>query len=749
MTDSTRHLAGTRHSRALIAAAVSTAISSWAQAQQPAAKPEDLEEVIVTGLTFKYNTVETANKMDLAIKDTPQSVKVITADMLEFSGITKFEDVYKIDAGSHSSHAQDGFVRNYFRGFKLDSNNAVKLDGLRMPGIIEPDLSPFERFEIIKGPTSTIYGQSPIAGTLNAVSKKPLREFGGSVSLEAGNFDHKRGEVDIYGPAGEKFAYRVVGSYLDQESFLDYVFTKRKVLAPSMEYDIGENTRLTVMGQYQDIDFLPSYGSGVQVLGGDDADPANYRIAPAPRSRFYGLPTGLSEREFLFSRSLLEHEFGNDWKLRANAQYSESDVINRGSYGGTASPDNFTQLYMYRSETDSEAYSGEVNLFGDVEVGGREHTLFFGVDYARENYRQALSYGSIAPDAFNFVDPDYASLPDYPPSIAEFTPENIPDYSGIFLRRKSVVEETGFTFQTVLKPTDRLSFLIGTRYSRVEIGSVEHCCEIESLDPLPHGFGADDTFTNSKWTVQVGSTFAITPRVNLYANYGQTFLPRDEFAFNPDDPDNGTSVGPEEGESYEIGAKGELFDGQVSWSTAVFDIARTNITENDFDNPGFSIVRGKQRSRGVEVDAQGQIVAGWDVYLSLAKIDNKYVGGDYDGYPSFITPKFGASLFTSYEIQDGAAQGLGFGGGFVYKQTGEVWQFDGPAPAGADFSHLFKDVTELDLRAFYERGPWNYSLSVTNVLDTKYYSPEDNNFWYAISVNPGRQYIGRLSYSFN
>jgi TonB-dependent siderophore receptor len=727
-----------------IAATIGLGLSSTAWGQQA---DQTLEEIVVTGLNFKYNVVETANKMDLAIKDTPQSVKVITEDMLDFSGITKFEDAYKLDAGSHISHAQDGFVRNYFRGFKLDSMNAIKLDGLRMPGIIVPDLAPFERFEIIKGATSTIYGQSPIAGTLNAVSKKPLRDFGGSVSMEAGEHSHYRAEVDVYGPLSDSLSYRAVASRLDEDSFLDHVFNKRTVLAPSLKYDISDDTSITVLTQWQDIEFMPSYGSGVQFLGGDEADPDNYTIPAAGRERFFGLPTGLSERQFSFSRAVLDHRFANDWKLRANGQYSQSDVINKGSYGGIGTPDNFTQLYMYMSDTDSDAYSGEVNLFGPVEAFGREHQLFVGVDYARENYEQVLSYGSIAPDAFNFRNPDYDSLPLYPARIPDYTPDNIPGYSGIYLSRHTLYEEVGATLQAILRASDAWTFLLGTRYSRVELGRVEACCDESSLDPLPSGYGPDDAFTTSKWTFQLGTTYALTENMNIYASYGESFLPRDDRRFDEDDPDLGQTVGPEEGESFEVGLKGEVLRNQVSWSLAAFEIARTNITENDFEHPGFVILRGKQRARGVELDVMGQIAPGWDLYASVASQKNEFVGGEFDGLQSFIAPKFGVSLFSSYEFQNGSLTGLGFGGGIVYKQRGEVRQFDGPA-ARLEFDHLFDDALEVDLRVFYRRDAWNFQIAATNVFDDEYYSPEDNQFGFAISVNPGRQIIGRVSYEF-
>ena len=736
-----------------------SAAALWAQQAPPAASParneagEELEEVVVRGLNFKYNVVETANKMNLSIKDTPQAVKVITEDMLDFSGITKFEDAYKLDAGAHTSNGQDGFVRQYFRGFKLDSANAIKVDGLRMPGLIVPDLAPFERFEIIKGATSTIYGQSLVAGTLNAVSKKPRADFGGKLELEAGSRDHYRAELDVYGALteNEKLTSRLVASYLDEDTHIDFSWSKHLVIAPSLKYQFTENTSLMLQTQLQEIRFVGSWGSGVQDVGGPDGDLANFVIPDVPRSRLFGNPDANSDRDLLFARTTLDHQFQNDWKLRMNAQFGDSEVKNYGNYAGGVDSDGFLQpLYMYLGERTGESYAGEVNLFGDVELMGRTHQLFFGADYTRDKGTSYLGFGGMY-GTFNVFDPDYDALPQYPRTVPEYTAENIPDYEGIFFRSKDNYVEYGMTVQAILHPTKRFTLLLGARYSNLEYSEARQCCDISALDPLPGGYAPGEVFENEDFTVQTGATFALTPDLNLYASYGQTFLPRNEFLQDPQDPQGqGIAVGPEEGESMEIGLKGEAFDRNLSWSFAAFEISRSNITESFGPDPRFVEFRGDQRARGLEFDLQGEVLPGWDVYASLATLDNKFVGDSvYAGFHSYMGPKLGVSVFSSYEFQGGSLKGFGFGGGVVYKKLAEMPLFEELGPDDTRrYYHLLDDPLEVDARFFYRRGPWNYQLAITNLLDSKYYSVEDNTFAYAVSVNPGRRVIGKLSYSF-
>ena len=700
-----------------------------------AAKPQDaLEEVVVRGLVFKSDEVETANKMGLSVKETPQSVRIVTQDMLEFSHVTKFEDAYKLDAGAHTSHSQDQFVRGYLRGFQLD---APKVDGFRMSNYPTLDLAPFERFEIIKGATSTVYGQSPVAGTVNAVSKKPLRDDGGKVSLEGGNYGHYRAEADFHGSLSDKLSYRLIGAYLDEDSFLDLAYNRRTVVAPSLKLDFTDDTSLTLMLQYQDAEFLSSYGFGPQFIGGDFEDPRNYVIPRVPRSRIAVKPDGRSDREFLLTRAYLEHHFESGWTLRANLQNTRVDVLNKGSYAFSSDELGNAIVYMYLRDAEDQFFSGEVNLFGNVEAFGREHTLFLGFDHSRDSGVQLSGFGNAVDPAFpgfNLFDPDYSVFLPFPDSAA--------GYPGI-ANIRDLTEEYGITGQALLRVTDDLGFMLGTRYSHVEIGSLY----TQDVAPLPHTIGSENRYTNTAWTFQGGITYALTPSTNVYGNYGETFTPRGDLLAD------GSTAGPEEGVAYEIGVKGELFDqGRLMWSLAAFDIERTNIAQ-PIPNTVFVALLGKQRSRGLELDFQGEVVPGWDVYGSAAYLENEFVDGEFKGFASYLAPKFGVSLYSSYEFQEGRWRGLGLGGGVVYKKRGHFPTFDGYPVASQPgalvyFDHLFEDPLEVDLRAFYRHERWTLEISGTNVFGDKYYSPVENTLSYGLGVNPGRQVIGKLSYEF-
>ena len=208
---------------AALASCLGMVATYQAQAAAETAGSDGLEEVVVSAIRFKSTEPITALKLPVSVKDTPQSVMAVTGDVIDFASIKTFQDVYKVDASGGTSHSLDSFPRNFYRGFLQQGNNAIRIDGFRMPADLQLDLEPYERFEIVKGATSTLYGQNPIAGTLNAISKEPTASLGAEVGLELGSYDHYRATGDVHGPLTQSgnLQYRLVGAWMDEDSFLD------------------------------------------------------------------------------------------------------------------------------------------------------------------------------------------------------------------------------------------------------------------------------------------------------------------------------------------------------------------------------------------------------------------------------------------------------------------------------------------------------------------------------------------------
>jgi TonB-dependent siderophore receptor len=701
--------------------------------EAPAGQPlpgeeEPLQEVLVQGLEFRYEELTSATKLPLSVKDTPQSIKAVTEDVIEFSGIRQFEDVYKIDASGGTSHAIDDHARNYYRGFLQQSDNAIKVDGFRLTGEVNLDLAPFERFEIVKGATSTLYGQNSVAGTLNAITKRPQSRFGGEVRAELGDHDHYRADLDVYGPlsADDRLAYRFIGAYTDENSFLDLAGRKVALLAPALRLELSPGTVVDARVIYQESDARHHFGHGLLIT--DDG----LREPDVPRSRFAGMDWNSVTRDALFVQTSLDHELAGDWKLRASLQYNQVDgeltefiPVGLGA-GGVALLDA-----NYARNDEDEAYAGELNVYGDVEAFGRRHTLFVGVDHSQHDFDH-VSATDFVGAAFDIYAPDPRLYPARP---------RITDYPALYGLSESK-EESGITVQALLRPADPLTVSIGARHTRDEMTSRSRSGDMALLDDLVAlPYGPADEVDTDEVTIQTGITYALTPDLNLYASYGETFEPQFGRVAG------GGLIDPERGEAREVGLKGD-FARRLSYSLAVFDMERDNISQADLFNPGFVVPLGTQRSRGVELDFQGDILPGWGVYGSFAWLDAEFTSGQFEGLQPVNAPRFGASLFTSYQIQGGTLRGLGFGGGLVHKRGRETFDEDDFGIFGATQVFDFGDFTEVDVRVFYNNERWRLQLAGTNLTDEKYYSPTFNNFLWALHVNPARAVTASVSYRF-
>lgn len=726
---------------ALALALATTALVPLAHAAEGDATADGApaEQIVVTGKQFGYNVADSALKMPISVKDTPQSVVVVTRDLMDFAGINQFSDIYKIDASAGVAFSGDQVPRNYYRGFRQQGLNAIKVDGFRMSGRFNLDLEPFERFEIVKGATSTLYGQNSVGGTLNAISKMPKSTFGGELSAEAGSFDHYRLTGDVYGPlsADGRLMYRVVGSWLDEKSYLNFAYNKHFVIAPTLRFEVDPDTAITARINYQKSIFPFYFGYEPQFLGTDADDASqivasNFKMPSVSRKTTGAMPWNRTDRNSLIGQVMVEHNFGEAWHLRANLEYNRQKEFHNSGNVLDTDAEGYSNVTVYENDEEAQVYSAEVNLFGDVEAFGETHTLFFGADYAHiDNPNDyAWDYYDGQATGFSIYHPDYSLIPAH--STAS-------DYPYLY-RSKLNRDVAGLTAQAILHPVKGLTILAGGRYSWDRLWNQTSCCT--SADAF-----ADPTITKaSKVTYQIGATYALTPSTNAYVSYGTTFEPQTGQLYSASNP-NGDPLAPQSGRAKEMGFKGDLLGKKVSWSLAAFYMTRSNIAQSDLEHSGFYVLSGTQRSQGVEANLQGQVLKGWQVYGSMAYLDAKYIAGPNAGAQPVNAPRFGASLYSSYEWLDGPLKGFGMGGGVVRKsgfsKTNTYTLSDGTVKL-VNFN-FNQNVTEVDIRAFYGTHGWKLEAGITNLFDVTYYTQHADGGMSPYLINPPRQFKITLS----
>lgn len=733
------------------------------EAASSTADSRDIDEVrvVTSRIVFTKNDAFGATKMGMSLLDTPQTVTVITSDMMEALNIRNLDDVNRVLPGSSRTYDFMGNENFYFRGFQNGQDNSLRVDGFRMPS--ETKLNPllFDRIEIIQGATSTIYGQNNPAGTINVVSKVPEKQFALRLRADAGSNDYYNAAADVTGPLGQSgWAYRAVVGKQEYGTQYDHSKDDKLAGALSLQYE-DDVKRFLVRVSHQDRDATAMRNSYFQF---DRALPAGANVANllqtgqleivplqgVDRSLYVGLPWSYQDEQSSALQLQFDYKFTNDWAVRTHFQKSKisMDVAELGHWGPISFAGASERERLSLNVYNDASYGMELNLFGPFEAFGRRHTLFLGVDYALAKQGDAtgneLNFGVYGANyvgtRFNIYAPDYDAYS--PADLATF-----PGASSVGRTRSGAeLVYAGFTGQLVFNPIERLSLLLGARYS-YDTSSTRN---VTGTNVTPETIaaqyaGSTPAYQQYRKTVgQGGITYEIFKGVNLYASYGQSFTPTNARQW-VDGLTNGRVIGSQDGENTEVGVKAEV--GAWNARVSLFDAQRTNIVESDLAHPGFSLPIGNQTGRGVEGALQGQLVPRLNVFAGAAYLDAEYRKGQLAGMRPPNAPKVSVSLFSTYELGERLA-GFGFGVGVTHKRDLQAPDSRYRNASGGIYSVEIGDITEVDARVFYARDDWDFTVSASNLTNERYVTASNTNLIVNTHINPGREFRAGLRYVF-
>ena len=345
--------------------------------------------------------------------------------------------------------------------------------------------------------------------------------------------------------------------------------------------------------------------------------------------------------------------------------------------------------FFLLSENLQENYSLQTNIVGEFATGSLEHTLLFGVDLFRftELPSPSSTDDGSAP-SINIFDPELGQVPfperDELPFVVNLNTRN--DNLGIYLQDQIAIGE-------------QWNFLAGGRF---DIANQQSTGTSNFFDP------ADTQQQTEAFSPRLGVVYQPIEPLSLYGSFSQSFTPNNAL------DEDGELIEPVRGTQFEAGIKGELFDGDLFATLAAFNINQTNIAIADpvLDNVSRAI--GEQRSRGIELDVIGEILPGWNIITSYAYTDTEVTeddGSETEGNRFQGVPENAVSLWTTYEIQSGNLQGLGFGAGlfFVGEREGDI-----------DNTFQVPSYTRTDASIFYNQDKWRAAINVRNLFDIDY-----------------------------
>ena len=638
----------------------------------------------VTEGTGSYTTksMKTATKLDLSLKETPQSIMIFTRQKLDDQNITSYQELLAKTPGV-SLNKWDERVYPTARGFSIDYNlfDGIPTYSIADYGANDTDLIVYDRVEIVKGANGLMTGAGNPALGLNYIRKHAnSKEFTGNIDLSAGSWNNYSSSIDVQSALNEKgnIRARIVAKHQDKESFMDNYEKTTDVFYGVVDMDLTDTTFLSLGASVEDID-----RSGIRWGG----LPAFY--SDGTRANFDRSKTVSDDWTYWNNKTTsyfadLKQYIKDDISL--NLSYSNRTMDSGTSllyYYGTvdkATKDANGSLYGYESEAKEE--ENNINLYASIpfKLANLEHEVIAGVGYNKYNFKKN-NYGGtgyISAASLNFDNVNF----DKPAMSASTATLELPSKTtqkGIYLAGKiSLMED--------------LKLITGARLSTWEYKANN---------------GNGNREFNDEITPYIGLVYDIDENHSVYTSYTSIFKPQ-----NLKDSTN-NYLDPIEGNNYEVGVKGEYLEGDLNTSLSLFRIEQNGVGENTgLVNPstGSSIYESKDGvvSKGFELGISGNITDNFSLDFGLANFEAKDANGEKFNTDSSRTT---ANLFGKYTLND-----YRFGSGVNYKskQYKESNLFD-------------KTITQdgyitVDLMTGYKVNKnVDLQLNVNNIFDKEYY----------------------------
>ncbi|MGO1072061.1 TonB-dependent siderophore receptor [Lysobacter sp. CA199] len=642
-----------------------------------------LGDVVVRGQ--RHRETGAALKLDAPSLETPQAVSTVTRETLDEQGVRRLGEALRNVAGVTSNDVYGFFDGFNIRGFDA-SAGATYLDGLLWSNAMATtELSGLDRLEVVKGPASGLYGQGPLSGLVNLVSKRPQEQRFVTVDLAAGSYDLREVRIDANSPLDRegRVLARLNATWRDQDFFVDFSGAQRKYLAPSLTWSIGEATSLTVLGTWQRDRLNPwspttAYGSALPNPNGrlPRHRAINERDAPAVQNRDYDA-IGYS----------FEHRFSEDLVLRQSVRYSEfHDSWDHWLFVGDVAPDLRTVGRLYYGPYDERGHDlrSDTSVSWRMNTGAIEHRWLLGYDYSK----RGSSY-------VNTFDPGPYDLDIFAPVYGR---------SGLrpaFIDGKRIDQATrqrGIYLQDHLKLGARVSATLGGRW-----------------DVAASGVGAGRV-EDRQFSPRAGLTYALRPELAVYLNHSRSFAPQGSYrSFD------GNPLPPERGVNNEIGLKYAPHDGRVDAMLSVFELTRQDMASEDPQHPNFYVTRGEQRSRGLELEGQWRPDADWELSFAYAWTQAEIVR-DHTlpaGARLAGVPRHSANLWARYTVPEGRLSGLGIAVG-AHAESERLANNYEPLDPAYQRPFRLKSYTTFDAALSYDALRWNARLNFRNLFDKRY-----------------------------
>jgi len=656
-----------------------------------------------------YAATRTAagTKTDTAIAEAPRSVSVATRQQMQDRAVQNLDDAVRympgVVASSYGSDSRAEWLK--IRGFEPTQF----LDGLPLPkgAYVMPKMETWdlERVAVLRGPASSVYGQTPPGGLVDMVSRRPQAEESHEIQAQVGSYNRKQISFDSTGKLddADTFEYRVTGVVRDSGTQVDHIDDKRYNIAPSLTWNINPDTKLTLLSMFNRDDtgatsqFLPIQGTKYPSAAGRVKYHENLGD---PDWEFY-------DKTYYALGYAFETRLNDVWQFKQNLRYTKSDLsfhtITSGGYFGSVSDDGTVARGANVVNEDMSQFALDNNFQADFSTGALKHTVLLGADYQRINHNYKWLYGS-APSS-NIVTPIYGQ-----------------DFSNVSYT----------AYQNYNQKTDDFGLYVQDQMAldnwRLTLGGRQ---DLLKTDTRFYNSNQSDDRTDSAFTGNAALSYVFDSGFTPYISYAESFQAEQGGA-------NGVAFKPGTGKQYEAGIKYQPPGTDLLFTAAAYDLTRRDIVLSD--TLGVSRPLGEAQVRGFELEAVGNVTDNLKVTASYTYANSKMtkVSDPLDkNRPLPLTPENAASIWADYTWHNGLLDGFGLGFGARYiGETDNIAIGSYGFVADPNYGHS-NAYTVYDAAVHYDLGRMTHSLkgvsvslNANNVFDKEYISTCDGFYCY-------------------
>jgi len=665
---------------------------------QDAGEPVVLDEVVIeaTAPTQGYvvPTTQIATKTEATVLETQQSVSVVTGQQIRDQGAQTMGQALRYSAGANAEPfgADPRFDEPNIRGFP--SNTSQYLNGLRLIrkfGAPAQELYGMERVELLRGPSSSLYGAGSPAGIVNLVQKHAQFEDFTEAGLSYGSFKDRNLFFDMNRAASDNLAWRLTGIIGDTHEQVDEVENGRGYLAGAVRWQLDDASTLDLLVSYMKDSPISPAGVPYALTRIGDADYL--------REFYAGYPDEATSDRKQFNIGLeYRRDLDNGWRLEQSFRYQKFDWDYVGFNANSLSADgNWIDLNQTTQEETSDALNIDTRLIGEVTTGAAAHKLLFGVDITHYSFDNTTYFST--PPSLDWRDPNYGVA--------------VPENNWYIKNEDITIDQVGLYAQDEIA-WDNWRMSLGLRHSWVR--------QKGDVSAWFGGWTTSDAYQKDTATTgRIGLSYIFANNVAPYISYSTSFDP--EIGTDRD----GNTFEPTEGRQWELGVKYQPAGTDMLITAALYDLKQSNVVRT-VDN--FPEQIGEVHSRGFELEGTAELAEGWDIRAAYTYTDATQKGAAYEGLRMANSPYHTASLWVDRDFGNGLRVGAGL------RHVGERY---------GDNENTYKldAVTLADIGASYTRDKIEASLNIMNVTDKEYLA-SCSSFY--CNYGDGREIQARLTY---